>query len=105
MRRGDRDVETTLPDVARWRERMPVLVDDIVSTASTMIATIAHLLRAGMASPVCIGVHAVFAGDACAELLAAGANRVVTCNTIAHTSNAIDVHDGIVDTVARLLVD
>ena len=72
--------------------RTPVLVDDIISTARTMIETGGHFHCAGLAPPVCIGVHAVFAADAC-EALRAGAARVVTCNTILHTSNAIDVED------------
>jgi ribose-phosphate pyrophosphokinase len=102
IRRGDREVEVSVPDVERWRARTPVLVDDIISTARTMIATVGHLRRAQFAPPVCIGVHAVFAGDAHAELLAAGAARVVTGNTIAHESNAIDVSDILAEAVREL---
>jgi ribose-phosphate pyrophosphokinase len=90
-RRGDRDVTVTVPDVDRWREHTPVLVDDIVSTAKTMIETVRHLGRAGLPPPVCIGVHAVFAPGAYDELRAAGTARVVTCNTIPHPSNEIDL--------------
>ena len=91
VRRGDRDVSVSVPDVERWRDRTPVLVDDIVSTARTMIETVGHLRRAGLAAPVCVGVHAAFADDAYERLLAAGAARVVTTNTIPHPSNAIDL--------------
>ena len=91
VRRGDRDVEVSLPDIERWRDRTPVLVDDIISTARTLMAAARHLRIAGMAPPVCIGAHAVFAGDAYEALLAAGVSRIVTCNTIPHASNAIDV--------------
>ncbi len=101
-RRGDREVEVSVPEVERHRDRTPVLVDDIVSTARTMIETVGHLKRAGLAPPVCIGVHAVFAGTAHADLAAAGAARIVTCNTIAHESNAIDVAD-LVAEAARTL--
>jgi ribose-phosphate pyrophosphokinase len=90
-RHGDRDVEISVPDVARWRGHTPVLVDDIVSTARTMIETLGHLQRAGLRAPVCVAVHGVFAGQAYEELLAAGAARVATTNTIPHVSNAIDV--------------
>jgi ribose-phosphate pyrophosphokinase len=47
-----------------------------------------------------VGVHAVFAGDAHAELLAAGAGRIVTANTIPHPSNAIDVTPAIADALS-----
>ena len=90
-RRGDREVEIETPDLASWRDRTPVLVDDIVSTARTMIVTIGHLRKAGLRPPVCLAVHGLFAGDAFQELLTAGAARVVTCNTVPHGSNAIDV--------------
>ena len=91
IRRGDREVEVSVPQVERWHDHTPVLVDDIVSTARTMIVTVKHLQRAGLAPPVCVGVHAVLAGDAYAELLHAGAARVVTTNTITHVSNALDI--------------
>ena len=32
-RSGDREVTVSVPDVARWRDHTPVLVDDIISTA------------------------------------------------------------------------
>ena len=91
LRRGDRDVEVSVPDVGRWRGHTPVLVDDIISTARTMLATIGHLKRAGLGAPLCLGVHAVFAQGAYEALLSQGAARVVTCNTITHPSNAIDL--------------
>ncbi|MEW5918159.1 MAG: ribose-phosphate pyrophosphokinase [Gemmatimonadota bacterium] len=102
VRRGDRDVTVSVPNVERWRDHTPVLVDDIISTARTMIATIGHLSRAGLRAPVCIGVHAVFAERAYDELRTAGAAVVVTCNTIPHPSNAIDLHDALAGGVRRL---
>lgn len=90
-RHGDRDVEISVPDVDKYTDHTPVLVDDIISTARTMIGTVEHLKQAGMKAPVCIGVHAVFAGDAHAALQAAGPGRIVTCNTIPHATNAIDI--------------
>lgn len=90
-RRGDRDVDVSVPDVTPWRDRTPVVIDDIVSTARTMIAAVKQLRSVGTVAPLCIGVHAIFADDAFEGLLAAGADRIVTCNTIIHPSNAIDL--------------
>ena len=78
-----------MPQVEKYKESTPVLVDDIISTGNTMIETIGHLKKAGMKPPVCIGIHAVFAARAHDKLIKAGAEKVVTCNTIAHPSNAI----------------
>lgn len=91
IRRGDRVVEVSVPDIDRWDGHTPVLVDDIVSTARTMIETIRQLTHAGMRAPVCIAVHGIFSADSYGYLLAAGASRVITSNTIPHESNAIDV--------------
>ena len=98
-RRGDRDVDISIPDVERWRNRTPVLVDDIISTARTMIETVRHLRRAGLNPPVCIGVHGVFADHAYDDLLEAGVAKVITCNTISHLTNSIDIAPYLVDAI------
>lgn len=103
VRRGDRDVEVSVPDVERWRRHTPVLVDDIVSTARTMIETVGHLRAAGLAAPVCVGVHAVFAGDAYEGLRAAGAAEIVTTDTIPHPSNRIALDGLLAEGLASLL--
>jgi len=102
-RRGDREVEVSVPKIERWRSHTPVLVDDIVSTARTMIETVGHLVRAGTRPPICVAVHGIFAGSAYHDLLAAGASRVVTANTIPHESNAIDVTALLADAVRRMI--
>ena len=103
VRRGDRDVEISVPDAASRSGHTPVLVDDIISTGRTMAGTIAHLLRAGLPPPVCIGVHAVFAPRACEELRAAGARQIVTCNTVPHPTNAVVLDREIAVAVSGLL--
>jgi ribose-phosphate pyrophosphokinase len=99
IRRGDREVEVSLPDVSGWHDRQPVLVDDIVSSARTMIQAVGSVRRVDLAAPVCIGVHALFASGAYNQLLASGAARVVTCDTVAHASNGI----GVAEPMARAL--
>jgi ribose-phosphate pyrophosphokinase len=78
--------------------RTPVLVDDIASTGHTLQAAITQLRAFGRPDPVCIVTHAVFADDAYDRLLAAGAARVVSTDTIPHVSNAIPVGALIADT-------
>lgn len=100
-RRGDRNVEVSVPEVDKWRDHTPVLVDDIISTAHTMIETVHHLRNAGMKPPFCVAIHAVFADEAYLELCDAGVERVVTANTISHSSNGIDVTPLLVDGVRK----
>jgi ribose-phosphate pyrophosphokinase len=101
-RSGDRSVELTLPDLQGLRGCTPVLVDDIISSGQTMAATTSRLRAEGLAAPVCIGVHAVFAADALARLQAAGAARIVSCNTLPHPSNGIDIVDRLAQSVGLL---
>lgn len=91
IRHGDEKVDVSIPQVEGYQNHTPVLVDDIISTARTMIETVGHLKKANMKRPVCVGVHAVFAGNAYQNLLDAGAAKVITCNTIPHVSNRIDI--------------
>jgi ribose-phosphate pyrophosphokinase len=93
IRHGDRDVEVSVPLLEKYKDCIPVLVDDIISTGRTMIETIKHLKSAGMKPPFCIGVHAVFAGNAYQEILNSGVREIITCNTIPHESNRIDISD------------
>lgn len=94
-RLGDREVTVSAPELAPWRARTPVLVDDIASTGKTLIAAVQRLREAGLSAPVCAVVHPLFVGGAYDELLAAGASAVVSTNTIAHFSNRIDVGEAI----------
>lgn len=91
VRRGDRDVEVSLPDIDAARGRTPVIVDDIVSSGRTAIETLGQLKRLGLPPAVCVAIHAVFAQGAYEQLLAAGAGRVVSTDSITHPSNAISI--------------
>lgn len=101
LRHGDREVEVAVPDLASWREHTPVLVDDIISTARTMIETLGHLKRAGLKPPICIGVHGIFAGEAF-EQLSEQAAQIITTNAISHQSNGIDISHLIADGIRSM---
>lgn len=103
VREGDYDVSVSLPDAKSWRSRTPVLVDDIISTAVTMEAAIRAILAVDLPAPVCIGVHGIFAGDALARLHSAGASRIITCNSVVHESNGIDLCGPVAEAALQLL--
>lgn len=90
QRRGDREVTVSLPHVDAYRQRTPVLVDDIVSTGRTLLKVAEHMRQAGLPDPVCVAVHGVFAPGALEELEKAGI-RVVTSNSIEHPNSKIDL--------------
>lgn len=90
QRFGDRDVAIAVPDMTPWRDRRPVLIDDIVSSGRTMIEAARQLSARDFAKPYCLAVHALFAEDSYERLLDC-AERVVTTDTVPHASNAISV--------------
>lgn len=99
VRKGDNLVEASMPNIGLYQNHTPILVDDIVSTAATMIETVNHLKSLNMKPPICIGVHALFSGTAYNDLLKAGVKKIVTSNTIAHVSNGIDLKDVIIQSI------
>ena len=94
-----------LPDLEALRGRTPVLVDDIISSGQTMATTVREFVAMGFAAPICVGVHPVFAGDALAALRVAGAERIVSCNTLPHPTNAIDVTNALAESVRAVAMD
>lgn len=102
-RLSDTEVQVSNPHMDQYQSHTPVLVDDIISTAHTMIETVQHLKKLSSHKPVCIGVHAIFAGNAYQSLLQAGAAQVITCNTIAHASNGIGIEELLAEGLKRIM--
>lgn len=90
QRIGDRQVEIDVPDLSQWRDRRPVLIDDIVSSGKTMIEAAKQLSKQGRSKPYCLAVHALFADDSY-ETLEELSERIVSTDTVAHKSNGISV--------------
>lgn len=90
IRHGDRNVDVALPDLSRWRDRQPVLVDDIVSSGNTMIEAARQLPAQGFSRPVVAVVHGIFAEDSY-ERLAPLCRRIVSTDSVPHESNAINL--------------
>jgi ribose-phosphate pyrophosphokinase len=90
-RTGDSHVEVSIPRIEQYRDFIPCVCDDIISTGMTMIATVRHLQLLHMSAPICIGVHALFNSETEQNIRLAGAEKIITCNTILHPTNQIDI--------------
>ena len=101
-RRGDRQVDIEVPDLSPWRDRTPVLVDDIASSGRTLVVAAGKL--AGMKPPQCVVVHALFADDAWAQVSGCF-ERVVSTDTVPHPSNRIELAPLLADALLRGLRD
>ena len=103
VRSGDRLVNVSAPESDALRHGTPVVLDDIASSGSTMIRAMEHLVAAGTRPPVCAIIHAVFAGSAFDEILAAGASKIVTTDTIPHPSNAVSVAGPLAKEISQVM--
>jgi ribose-phosphate pyrophosphokinase len=83
-------------------DRVPVILDDIVSSGHTMAEAVRLTTNTFGVRPWVVGIHAVFAPGAEQALAAANPVGVVTCNTIDHPSNRIDVSVPLADAVGRV---
>lgn len=101
IRHGDYDVEVSLPEVERWHDHTPVLVDDIISSGRTMLETVRHLQKAQLKKACCIGVHGLFS-DSAFNALSSEA-EIVTCNSIPHQSNQIEISQALSIAAKELL--
>ncbi len=90
QRKGDRDVDVALPDTA-VAGRAVVLLDDVASTGRTLVAAARGALAGGAASVDVAVTHALFVGDALAQVRAAGVRQVWSSDCVPHASNAVSV--------------
>jgi len=104
-RSGDRDVAIHIPDVEKYQQHLPVMVDDIISTGRTMLRTAEELKKQGLNKPLCIGVHAVFADGAIEEMRAGPIADIRTCNCIPHDTNQIDIGYLLTPAILELILE
>lgn len=99
-RSGDRAVEISGLRDRDLEGRTPVVLDDIVSSGRTMVRAVEQLVALGGRAPVCVVIHAVFAEAALDDIRAAGAARIVSTDSIPHSTNAIPLARALADAVA-----
>ena len=90
-RSGDYNVAIDGEALDHLQRGTPVIVDDIASSARTLIETVRLLAEHGHKPPTCALVHAIFAGDSYQRLTEAGVGRVASTNAVSHETNAVDI--------------
>jgi ribose-phosphate pyrophosphokinase len=102
-RHGDREVEMRLPELAGLESHTPVLVDDIISSGTTMARAARHLIDAGFRRPLAVGVHGLF-GERAREVMAEGGIESIVCtNSTTAPEGKIDLAPLLAAEVSRLL--
>ncbi len=88
-RLGDRSVKVSFKRSVRASGA--VVVDDVASSGTTLIAVIQALRRMRVRVIDVVVAHPLFEPGALARLRAAGARRIVSCNSIRHSTNGIEI--------------
>jgi ribose-phosphate pyrophosphokinase len=102
-RYGDRQVEIHLPDIRPYRDRTAVVIDDVISSGQTILKCLQALQKGGIDKINCAAVHGIFADGVDDALMRAGLGELVTCNTIPHKTNRIDVTPLLAPAIQSLL--
>ncbi|MAR93050.1 MAG: phosphoribosylpyrophosphate synthetase [Pseudomonadales bacterium] len=101
VRHGDRNVAVSLP-AGNYRDRHAILLDDVISSGHTMKQAAMALRQAGCQRVDAACTHALFAPGAEAALTDAGITEIISCNSIPHPSNRIDLSPLLAAAVAEL---
>jgi ribose-phosphate pyrophosphokinase len=102
VRNKEGKVQITWPAIPSLQNYNIVLVDDIISSGGTMIMTVDHLNKLKITPQTCITIHPIFAGNSYERLKDAGIKDVISCNSIPHISNDIDLSEIIVQGLSIL---
>lgn len=81
-RSGDREVRLVLPQIERVRGRPAIIVDDLVSSGSTLITCAAQLRAAGAARIEAVAAHCLADAADLARLSAAGIERLRASDSV-----------------------
>lgn len=93
QRHGDRDVVVSLPDLTRYVGCTAIIIDDVISSGQTLLRCVQALKSQQFKQIECIAVHGIFADAIDKLLMAQGVTRLITTNSIPHSSNAVDLAD------------
>lgn len=88
IRRGDRDVEISLPDI-NLENRTVVIVDDVASSGKTLAVAAAQCIANNVRQVDVLVTHALFSGDVKQDLRRAGVRHIWSTDSVSHESNVI----------------
>ncbi len=99
VRSGDRNVHVEIQGVQAYVDKKVFVIDDVISSGHTILECVNELKSKGIQHIGCITVHGLFADEADSMLVMCGLKELISCNTVPHTSNVIDVSEGVADAV------
>lgn len=97
VRSGDRDVKITLSGIEQVQGHPAIIIDDMISSGTTVRHCTELLVHAGACRIEVIAVHALCQAEDLSRMYAAGIARVRSSDSVLHRTNSISL--------ARLLAD
>ena len=101
IRKGDQEVEITLPEV-NLQNRSIVLVDDVASSGQTLIVAMRECLSQKAKHVDVLVTHALFVNDAKQRLMQAGVRNIWSTDSVSDESNIIPLNLLLKDAVLNL---
>jgi len=92
IRRGDKRVEITLPEI-NLQGRSVVIVDDVASSGQTLAVAIKKCLLKKAERVDVLVTHALFVNDAIQHLKQAGVRNIWSTDSVSHESNIIPLYN------------
>ena len=102
-RQGDQAVRIELPRVASAQGRPAILIDDVVSTGTTLIECARQLTTAGASGIEALVVHMLARSDDATALRKAGIAKIRSTDSVPHPSNSIFLAPLLADAVREQL--
>jgi ribose-phosphate pyrophosphokinase len=103
VRHGDRSVNIGFADPALLAGRPALMVDDIVSSGTTLMVAGRALTAMGASSIDAVVTHALFPAAMTAEFAAAGIRSIRSTDSVPHPTNAIALDEVLAASLAREL--
>lgn len=100
-RLSDHEVKIDIPPFSITNETL-ILIDDIISTGSSMLAILKQLSLQGY-NGICLAIHPLLNKKTKNNLFASGAVAVITCNTIPDSTNKINMLDLIAINLEKIM--
>lgn len=90
-RSGDRQVKIEIPDLEKMDGKTAIIVDDLVSSGTTVCVAAGILKRAGARSVEVFAVHSLASADDASAMRAAGISRLRSTDSVLHESNVLSL--------------
>ncbi len=107
-RRSEKDKTEVLNVIGEVEGRNVVILDDMISSGSTLLHAATEIARRGAESIMACATHPVFSGSACANVMKSSITEVIVTNTLPFDSSRcpkvkiLDVSGILAETIHRI---